>query len=342
MRQSRHAPSHVAMQHHKLGVQVLVSNIAVAHIPAMRPLIVHHPAYTAVDHVPSRHFPTKKFGRLVEVLQEDGVANRAEMALPTPADVATLSRAHDADYVNAVVSGELSSKLSRRIGAPITPAIVQRSVAAAGGTLLAARLALAHGVACNTAGGGHHADRQGGAGFCIFNDVAVAIFALLDDSKISNALVLDLDVHQGDGTARIFEDTPCVRTISVHCQDNWPHRKAQSDVDVGLPVNTGDDQYLNVLSDVLSRELRQSWDIVFYNAGVDPHRNDALGRLKLSNEGIFARDHMVIRTCLDLHTPIVAVMGGGYDPDLTALARRHALLHRAVKSTITAGADVMR
>ncbi len=202
-----------------------------------------------------------------------------------------------------------------------------------GGSLLTARLALARGLACNTAGGSHHAARDYGAGFCTFNDVAVAGRALLAEGAVARVLVVDVDVHQGDGTAFIFEDEPAVFTFSMHGEKNYPVRKARSDLDIELPDATGDDAYLSALEGVLPGLLeRVRPDLVFYNAGVDPHVDDKLGRLALSDEGLAARDTYVIDTCLAAGAPLAGVIGGGYGADIDRLARRHATLHRAAQS----------
>ena len=216
---------------------------------------------------------------------------------------------------------------------PNTDSVATRARAASGGTLLAARLALEQGIACNTAGGSHHASAESGAGFCVFNDVAVAARRLLAEGAIGKALVVDLDVHQGDGTARIFEGDPSVFTLSMHAEKNFPHRKATSDLDIELADGTGDAAYLEKLWEILPALLRGVRpDIVFFNAGVDPHADDRLGRLSLTDEGLGRREAYVLGACLSLEIPVVGVIGGGYDADIDRLAGRHAILHRTAKS----------
>jgi acetoin utilization deacetylase AcuC-like enzyme len=207
--------------------------------------------------------------------------------------------------------------------------LTRRAVVAVGSTVLTARLALAFGLACNTAGGGHHARHEHGAGFCVFNDVAIAIRVLQQEGAIERALVVDLDVHQGDGTALIFSGDPTVTTFSVHSASNYPVRKATSTLDIALPDRMGDMEYLSVLAETLPALVDRSRpDLVFYNAGVDPHRDDRLGRLSLTDGGLAARDRYVIETIRGRSIPLATVTGGGYRDDVEALVRNHAALHR--------------
>jgi acetoin utilization deacetylase AcuC-like enzyme len=202
---------------------------------------------------------------------------------------------------------------------------------AAAGTVLAARLALRHGLACNTAGGSHHAFAGFGSGFCVFNDVAVAARLLLAEGSVGRVLVVDLDVHQGDGTAAIFAADPSVVTFSMHCRTNFPARKQQSDLDVALEPGIGDEEYLAALDAVLGPLLdRVRPDLVFYNAGVDPHVDDQLGRLALSDAGLAARERRVLDACLGRGLPLACVLGGGYAPTVDLVAARHAILHRVI------------
>ena len=288
--------------------------------------VVHHPAYRA-DMPAGHRFPMDKFARLADRLLAEGVVER--FVRPEPADFALVSAVHAPDYVRMIFDAEVPREVERRIGLPITPSVAARSRAAVGGTLLTARLALEHGLACNTAGGSHHAARDYGSGFCTFNDVAVAARRLLDESAVARVLVVDLDVHQGDGTAFIFQDEPRVFTWSVHGAKNFPARRAASDLDVDLPDGTPDGPYLAAVAAHLPRLLAQVRpDLVFYNAGVDPHRDDRLGRLALSDDGLARRDRYVLETCRSAGAAVAGVIGGGYGPDIDALADRHATLHR--------------
>ena len=270
-----------------------------------------------------------KYARLAQVLEEEGLIGPEGLYTPQPATYEMLAAVHDPDYVRQVLAAEVPPGLERTIGMPVTLGVSQRAQAAVGGTLMAARLALRYGLACNTAGGSHHAGPQGGAGFCVFNDIGVAGRALLDAGEIQQALIVDLDVHQGDGTAFIFEQEPRVFTFSMHGAKNYPVRRGPSSLDIDLPDGTGDEAYLAKLQAILPTLLqRVAPDLVFYLAGVDPHEGDRLGRLALSDQGLAARDAYVLETCLPV-APVVGVIGGGYDDDLDRLARRHAILHRS-------------
>jgi acetoin utilization deacetylase AcuC-like enzyme len=294
----------------------------------MSPPIVHHPAFRA--EMPAGHrFPMDKFSRLAAVLLAEGLPGPDGFQRPELIDVETLRLVHTEDYVRGVLEQSLPADIVRRIGMPNSESVAIRARAATGGTLLTARLALEHGIACNTAGGSHHASAESGAGFCVFNDVAVAARRLLAEGAIGKALVVDLDVHQGDGTARIFEGDASVFTFSMHAEKNFPARKAASDLDIDLADGTGDEAYLATLSEILPALIdRVDPDLVFFNAGVDPHADDKLGRLSLTNDGIGRREAYVLGLCLARDIPVAGVIGGGYDPDMDRLADRHAILHR--------------
>jgi len=302
----------------------------------MPPPIVHHPAFRA--EMPAGHrFPMDKFSRLAAVLEREGLSGADGFHLPEPVDVETLLLVHTEDYVRGVIEQSLPADIVRRIGMPNSESVASRALAATGGTLLTARLALAHGIACNTAGGSHHASAESGAGFCVFNDVAVAARRLLAEGAIGKALVVDLDVHQGDGTARIFEGDPSVFTFSMHAEKNFPARKAVSDLDIDLADGTADGVYLEKLAEILPALLaREAPDLVFFNAGVDPHADDKLGRLSLSDDGLARREAFVLGCCLERQIPVAGVIGGGYDADIDRLAHRHALLHRAAREAVRA------
>ncbi len=295
----------------------------------MRLPIVYHPDYV-VSLPPGHRFPMAKFGRIYDVLLGDGIAGPDQFHMPEIAPPEWLQLAHSPGYVAAYFQGTLDRKAQRRIGLPWSPALVQRTRTAVAGTVLTGQLALEHGLACNTAGGTHHAFAEFGSGYCIFNDLAVAPRVLQQLGLAQKVLIIDLDVHQGDGTAAIFQDDPTIFTFSMHCEKNFPFRKQRSDLDVSLPVGIDDDTYLQVLAAHLPDVLAAfKPDLVFYDAGVDPHHTDSLGKLSLTDAGLFRRDRWVLDYCVAQGYPVAAVVGGGYDRDITALARRHVLLHRA-------------
>lgn len=288
--------------------------------------VVYHPDYVAP--LPAGHrFPMMKFQRLYELLLGARVVEAHAVLAPEPISAAHLCLAHSEAYVRSVCNRTLDARSVRRIGLPLEKALVRRSRAAVGGTLLAARTALATGAAFNTAGGSHHAFSGHGSGYCVFNDVAVAVKVLLDEGAISRALIIDLDVHQGDGTAKMLAGIRDAFTFSIHCEENFPQKKQQSDCDVALPAGTGDDEYLSILERHLKRLLpKLSPDLVIYNAGVDPHAEDRLGRLSLSDAGLESRERLVVSACTQAGIPMTGVVGGGYDADPDVVARRHALL----------------
>lgn len=289
--------------------------------------LVFHPLYVAAD-VPATHrFPMGKYRAVAEELVRGGVvASMEDYHTPIPAPESWLTLAHDPGYVAGVLGQTLDDATQRRIGFKVTKFIEHRTRHSVAGTVLAARLALEHGMAGNLAGGSHHALPAGGAGFCVFNDVGVAGKLLLMEGAVRKILIVDLDVHQGDGTAKIFAQDKRAFTFSLHCEKNWPRRKIASDLDIGLEPGTGDDAYLRVLADTLPGLIAQERpDLVFYNAGVDPHREDRLGLLDLSDDGLARREAYVIDTVKRAGVPLCVVMGGGYSRDVDALAKRHAL-----------------
>lgn len=295
----------------------------------MTPPIVVHPAYQAV--LPEGHrFPMHKYGRLAGMLAERGLAPSG-FVRPQPADRDLLTLAHDGAYVDAVLAHSVSRDVERAIGLPLNESVVARACASAGGTLAAARLALECGLAGSAAGGSHHARRESGAGFCLFNDVAIAALALRAEGTIRRAMIVDCDVHQGDGTADCLAGSPDLFTLSIHAEKNYPTRKIAGDLDIGLDDGIDDEGYSAILAAHLPRLIESlAPDLVFYNAGVDPHRDDRLGRLALTDAGLLARDRFVIEQARRRRIPLVAVIGGGYTNDIEALAARHAIVFEAM------------
>lgn len=291
--------------------------------------IVHHPAYCA--ELPDGHrFPMNKFRRVAELALAEGLVPGGRFHRPRPAPLEWVALAHERAYVEQVFAADVPPLIAREIGFPMTESVALRGRCATGGTVLTGYLALEHGLACNTAGGSHHARRAHGAGFCVFNDVAVAIRVMQADGVIRRALVIDLDVHQGDGTADIFSGDPDVFTFSMHSEKNYPVRKIASSLDIGLEDGTEDEAYLEQLAAALPYVLNEARpDIVFYNAGVDPFAGDKLGRLSLSRDGLRRRDEHVIGLVRALGLPLAGVLGGGYSADIDELADRHLTLLRA-------------
>jgi acetoin utilization deacetylase AcuC-like enzyme len=291
--------------------------------------LVYHPDYSVP--LPSTHrFPMAKFKKLHDLLLRDRVVHAHQFHAPDRPDPAIIAQVHCPDYIAAYCDGSLDTKAQRRIGLPWTPALADRTCVAVGGTILTARLALEYGLACNTAGGTHHAFPTYGSGFCIFNDLAIAARTLINQGLVQKILIVDLDVHQGDGTAYIFQDDPTVFTFSMHCGVNFPGTKQQSDLDVALAEGMEDAEYLQTLDRYLPDLLSQVRpDLVLYDAGVDPHLADRLGKLALTDSGLYRREMQVLATCRSAGYPVACVIGGGYADDLDALVFRHSLLHRA-------------
>ncbi len=291
--------------------------------------LVYHPNYVAPIANTNR-FPMQKFRLLHEMLLADGVARPEQFCVPELPDLEAIALVHDWEYVEAYWTGQLDPKAQRRIGLPWSPELAYRTRIAVGGTLLTARLALQQGLACNTAGGTHHAFPNYGSGFCIFNDLAIASQVLRKEGLVKKILIVDLDVHQGDGTALIFRDESEVFTFSMHCQINFPAVKQVSDLDVPLAEGLEDDLYLRTLANYLPDLLTQfKPNLVLYDAGVDPHIGDRLGKLALTDAGIYRRDMQVLSTCVSQGFPVACVIGGGYCEDMRSLVYRHSLLHRA-------------
>jgi acetoin utilization deacetylase AcuC-like enzyme len=289
----------------------------------------YHPDYQAT---PSGSFPMSKHALLKERLLAEGIIAAADIMEPEMIAIETARLVHHPDYLDKLRSASLSAAELRRLGLPWSEALWRRSRLASGGTLLAARAALADGLAGNLAGGAHHAFPDHGEGFCILNDVAIAIAQLRTEGAITRALVIDLDVHQGNGTAAIFETQPPsveiqppIFTFSMHGERNYPSAKMRSTLDVALPDGTGDADYLDLLARHLPPVLeRSSADIAFYLAGVDVAAGDRFGKLGLTEEGIRRRDRMVIQAVRDRGVPLVIVLAGGYAPSPSRTAELHA------------------
>jgi acetoin utilization deacetylase AcuC-like enzyme len=276
--------------------------------------------------LPQGHkFPVLKYGLLRSLLQQEGQFHFETAPL---AELATLDLAHDPAYVRAFVEGRLAPAVMRRIGLPWSEVLVKRALASVGGTISAALDAFAYGWGGTLGGGTHHAFRAHGAGFCVFNDIAVAIQFLRQAGKIRRAAVIDLDVHQGDGTAEIFAGDPAVFTLSIHCHNNFPFRKQRSSLDISLPDRMEDTEYLLQLDSALPRVFDFQPDIVFYQSGVDGLSTDRLGRLALTPQGLMERDRKVFRTARSQGVPLALTSGGGYSRPIELSAQAHANTYR--------------
>ena len=293
--------------------------------------VVNHEDYFAKigdDH----KFPIKKFGELANYLLKKKIVKKFHKPYPCSDD--TLKRAHSETYINDIKNKTLDQNKIKKIGFPLVDTVIQRSLVATGGTVLASKLAINYGLACNTAGGSHHANYDGGAGYCVFNDVAIAAQYLLDRGLANKILIVDLDVHQGNGNSEIFKENRNVFTFSMHSKSNYPAKKSISDLDVELDDNVEDKQYIKVLKFYLNQLNEESFDYVFYIAGVDIHFNDRLGKLKISDEGIKERDEIVTENFFSKNIPLCGVLGGGYNKDFNKLVELHSFLHQSCAKLI--------
>ena len=287
--------------------------------------VVNHKDYVAKindDH----KFPIKKFGELAKYLIEKKIVSK--FYEPIACSIETLKEAHSEKYILDIKNKTLEEKEIKKIGFPLNDSVIQRSFVATGGTVLATKLAINYGIACNTAGGSHHANFNGGAGYCVFNDVAVAAKYLLNRGLANKILIVDLDVHQGNGNSDIFKDNKNVFTFSMHSKSNYPAKKSLSDLDVELKDNMEDKEYLDILKFNLLNLNDENFDFIFYIAGVDIHHNDRLGKLKISDQGINLRDKIVVDNFFSKRIPICGVLGGGYNKDFNKLIELHSSLHK--------------
>jgi len=293
--------------------------------------VVSHKDYIAKigdDH----KFPINKFSELANYLIKRKIVKNFHK--PYPCSEETLKRVHSEIYIKNVINKTLDKKSIKKIGFPLVDSVIKRSLVATGGTVLASKLAIKNGIACNTAGGSHHANFEGGAGYCVFNDVAVGAQYLLDRGLAGRILIIDLDVHQGNGNADIFKDNTNVFTFSMHSKTNYPAKKSISNLDVELEDNTEDKEYIKTLKFYLDQLNEENFDYVFYIAGVDIHFNDRLGKLKISDQGIRERDEIVTKNFFSKGIPLCGVLGGGYNKDFNKLVELHSILHQSCAKLI--------
>ena len=289
---------------------------------ATLPIINHEDYFAKIgdDH----KFPINKFGELANYLKKIKIVKK--FYIPYPCSDETLMRAHSKKYIDQIKNKTLDNNGIKKIGFPLVDSVVQRSLVATGGTVLASKLAINFGLACNTAGGSHHANFDCGAGYCVFNDVAVAAKYLINRGLAGKILIVDLDVHQGNGSADIFKNDKNVFTFSMHSKTNYPAKKSKSDLDVELEDNMEDKEYLKILKFYLDQLNQENFDYVFYIAGVDIHFNDRLGKLKISDEGIRSRDEIVTENFFSKGVPLCGVLGGGYNKDFSKLVELHSII----------------
>jgi acetoin utilization deacetylase AcuC-like enzyme len=281
---------------------------------------------------PGHRFPSRKYDLLRRRIVAEGVLRQAELVEAEPAPRGELLRAHSAEYVDAILDGSIDDKRMRRIGLPWSPELVLRARASVGAQLAASKAALVDGIAGALSGGTHHARADEGAGYCVFNDLAVAARARLDEGAAARIAVVDLDVHQGDGTAAILGGESRAYLLSVHGANNFPFRKVPSTVDIELPDGTGDAAYLAALEQALPPLFAFAPDLVFYQAGVDPLAEDKLGRLALTLDGLMARDRMVLQACRAHCVPVTLSLGGGYAQPIERSVDAYLNTWRVVRS----------
>lgn len=299
------------------------------------PLTLWTPAAHEFPLPPGHRFPLGKYALLRERVIAEGITPADRLLDPDAVTRAQLLAVHEQEYVDRVHSGTLPPAALRRLGFPWSPQLVERSRRAAGGTLAAARHALQAGVAMNLAGGTHHAFADRGEGFCVFNDLAIAIRALQHERLVRRVAVIDLDVHQGNGTHAIFAGAPDVYTFSMHGSRNYPFHKVPGSLDIELADGTTDEPYLSLLAAALPRVLAAAApDLVLYVAGADPHEGDALGRLRLTFAGLARRDALVLEQCREVGLPVAITIGGGYGRDIRDTVRIHAETARLARGFV--------
>ena len=289
--------------------------------------------------LPAHHtFPIQKYRLIREQLLAERTLTPEEVLEPTLVEPGDICLVHTADYWGRLATGTLAPSAVRRLGLPWSEALVRRSRASAQGTLTAARIAIRDRVAINLAGGTHHAFPDRGEGYCVLNDIAIAIRCLQRDAWMQRMAVIDCDVHQGNGTAAIFADEPDVYTFSIHGANNYPLVKVPGKRDIPLPDGTSDDAYLSALEDAVPKVLADFRPgLVFYLAGVDPHDGDRLGRLRLTHQGLRRRDEYVFRVCRDAAIPVAVTLGGGYGQVLQDTVEAHCNTVRAAKAVFADG-----
>jgi acetoin utilization deacetylase AcuC-like enzyme len=288
--------------------------------------IIYHPDYDIP--VPPKHrFVGTKFSDLFFYLQSQTYFSKCKVTQPQKATKEKLLRAHSLNYINKIYEENLSDNELRKINLPWSRQLQHRSFLAIEGTYQAAKLALNYGIACHVGGGTHHAHHEYGFGFCIFNDLAYTALNLIEEGYTKSVLIIDADVHQGDGTIDICQNHPLIYTCSIHSESNFPFKKKQGWLDISIPAGSNDDYYLSQISQTLKEiDSRISPDIVLYDAGIDIFKEDGLGNLNISQKGIIQRDQIILENFKNKQIPIATVIGGGYSIDPHELAARHSII----------------
>ncbi len=305
----------------------------------MLPLI-YHPIYSQLDLPQGHRYPIMKYQYLYEAvlkkIESERIQHQVQLFEPMALSVADIKRVHDEEYVDLLVSGNMPAAKMRRIGFPWSTSLITRTLTSAAGTVMTAKKALEHGVAVHLSGGYHHAHKDFGSGFCLFNDLVIAAKHMLDHDDIDKVLIIDSDVHHGDGTATLCHDESDIVTLSFHCDKNFPARKPESDLDVPLVRGTDDETFLMTFKEVVEMALNlHRPDMVIYDAGVDIHIDDELGYFDVSTQGIFERDRFLMQQMKQRGIPVAAVVGGGYRTHHEDLVPIHMQLFNAALEVFT-------
>ena len=296
----------------------------------MLPLI-YHPIYSQLDLPKGHRYPIMKYRHLhqavMEKLANEDWGGKIEFFQPTPLSTDEIKCVHNEEYVELLVTGAMPATKMRRIGFPWSEALITRTLTSTAGTVLTAEKALEHGIAIHLSGGYHHAHKDFGSGFCLFNDLAIAAKHMLNHEHVDKVMIIDSDVHHGDGTATLCKDEADIITLSFHCDKNFPARKPDSDLDVPLRRDTDDETFLMTFKEVVQMAINlHRPDMVIYDAGVDIHTDDELGYFNVSTEGIFERDRFLMQLMKDRDIPVAAVIGGGYRSEHADLVPIHMQL----------------
>ena len=302
--------------------------------------IIYHSIYSELTLPPQHRYPISKYKRLHQAVNEqmsyELESSRIQLIEPVALTVDEVKKVHCSNYIDLLANGQLAESKMRRIGFPWSEQLIQRTLTSAGGTVASAELALEHGLAIHLSGGYHHAHFDFGSGFCLINDLALAAFKALEQPDVDKVLIVDSDVHHGDGTATLCQNMPDVVTLSFHCGKNFPARKPDSDIDIALNREVEDQEFLSTFKSVVETAINlHQPDLVIYDAGVDIHIDDELGYLNVTTDGIYQRDYWLLNHCLNRQLPVGCVVGGGYRTDHQDLVEPHMQLIRAAVKVLS-------